>query len=52
MQVDYQMCYRARKRATKMAEGTVEDQYNLLETYAAALKKTNPDTSVWIDVDI
>lgn len=38
--------------ATKMAEGTVEDQYNLLETYAAVLKKTNPDTSVWIDVDI
>ncbi|PRQ43114.1 putative transposase, MuDR, plant, MULE transposase domain-containing protein [Rosa chinensis] len=48
----YQMCYRAKKRAARIAEGTVEDQYNLLESYAAVLKKTNPNTSVWIERDV
>lgn len=35
LNVGYRMCHRAKKRAMRIAEGTVEDQYNLLETYAA-----------------
>ncbi|XP_024167940.1 uncharacterized protein LOC112174404 isoform X2 [Rosa chinensis] len=51
MSIGYQMCFRAKKRALKLAEGTVEDQYNLLETYADVIKKANDNTSVWIEGD-
>lgn len=52
MRIGYQMCRRAKKRARKLADGTIEDQYNLLETYATVIKKANDNTSVWIEGDM
>lgn len=52
MDVDYQMCYRAKTKALKIAQGSYEDQYNLLESYAHELKKRNPGTSVWIHTEL
>ncbi|XP_062005900.1 uncharacterized protein LOC133723086 [Rosa rugosa] len=52
MEVDYQMCYRAKLKAKKMAQGSHEDQYHLLESYAHELKKRNPGTSVWIQTEL
>ncbi|XP_024163698.1 uncharacterized protein LOC112170581 [Rosa chinensis] len=52
MSVGYQMCYRAKMRAKKLAQGSYEDQYNLVESYARELKKTNPGTSVWIQTEL
>ncbi|KAL6214721.1 hypothetical protein ACLB2K_014153 [Fragaria x ananassa] len=46
MKVGYQMAYRARLQATKRAQGSYADQYNLLESYAHELKKRNLGTSV------
>lgn len=52
MKVGYQMAYRARLQATKRAQGSYADQYNLLESYAHELKKRNPGTSVWIQTEL
>ncbi|XP_024196300.1 uncharacterized protein LOC112199525 [Rosa chinensis] len=52
MSVGYQICYRARMRAKKLAQGSYKDQYNLLESYAHELKKRNPGTSVWIQTEL
>lgn len=34
MEIGYQLCYRAKNKAIKKAQGTIEHQYNLLEAYA------------------
>ncbi|XP_062005776.1 uncharacterized protein LOC133722949 [Rosa rugosa] len=52
MSLGYQMCYRARMKAKKLAQGSYEDQYNLLESYVHELKKRNPGTSVWIQTEL
>ncbi|XP_024199334.1 uncharacterized protein LOC112202554 [Rosa chinensis] len=52
MEVDYQMRYRARVKALKLAQGSHADQYDLLESYAHELKKRNPGTSVWIHTEL
>ena len=52
MEVNFQMAYRAKKQAQKRAQGTHEDQYNLLESYAYELKERNPGTSVWIQTEL
>ncbi|XP_040372479.1 uncharacterized protein LOC112192744 [Rosa chinensis] len=52
MDIGYQMAYRAKRRAVKLAQGSHEDQYNLLESYAHELKKKNPGTSVWIQTEL
>lgn len=52
MNVGFQLCYRAKKRAKKLAQGDFEEQYNLLESYAHELKKRNPGTSVWIQSEM
>ncbi|XP_062014029.1 uncharacterized protein LOC133730460 [Rosa rugosa] len=46
------MAYRAKVQATKKAQGSYADQYNLLESYAHELKKRNPGTSVWIATEL
>ncbi|XP_062010481.1 uncharacterized protein LOC133726851 [Rosa rugosa] len=38
--------------ATQKAQGTYEEQYNLLESYANELKKRIPGTSVWIQTEL
>ncbi|XP_062007932.1 uncharacterized protein LOC133724964 [Rosa rugosa] len=52
MDIGYQICYRAKRIAMKLAQGSFEQQYNLLESYAHELKKTNPGTSVWIHTEM
>ncbi|XP_024178269.1 uncharacterized protein LOC112184236 [Rosa chinensis] len=52
MEIGYQLAYRAKARAAKLAQGTVEDQYNNLESYAHELNRRNPGTSVWIQTEL
>ncbi|XP_062014192.1 uncharacterized protein LOC133730656 [Rosa rugosa] len=52
MEIGDQMAYRAKARAAKRAQGSLEEQYNLLESYAHELKKRNPGTSVWIQTEL
>ncbi|XP_062011844.1 uncharacterized protein LOC133728443 [Rosa rugosa] len=52
MDIGYQMCYRAKNRAARMGQGSIEDQYNLLESYAHELKKRNLGTSIWMQTEI
>ncbi|XP_062014682.1 uncharacterized protein LOC133731289 [Rosa rugosa] len=52
MEIGYQLCYRAKARALRMAQGTIEEQCNLLESYANELKKRNPGSSVWIQTEL
>ncbi|KAL6189282.1 hypothetical protein ACLB2K_040671 [Fragaria x ananassa] len=52
MEIGYQLCYRAKNKAIKKAQGSIEDQYNLLEAYAHELKKKNQGSSVWIHTEL
>ncbi|XP_050379758.1 uncharacterized protein LOC126797126 [Argentina anserina] len=52
MHIGYAMCYRAKSRAKKLVEGTIEEQYDLLESYACELKKRNLGTTIWIPTEL
>ncbi|XP_062028993.1 uncharacterized protein LOC133745001 [Rosa rugosa] len=39
MEIGHQLAYKAKARAARLAQGTLESQYNLLESYAHELKK-------------
>ena len=52
MTIGYHMCHRAKSRARKLAQGSIEDQYNMLASYAHELKKRNPGSSIWIQTEL
>ncbi|KAL6181344.1 hypothetical protein ACLB2K_047999 [Fragaria x ananassa] len=52
MDIGYQLAYSAKAMAKKVAQGTIEDQYSLLKSYAAELKRRNTGTSVWIQTEL
>ncbi|KAL6142875.1 hypothetical protein ACLB2K_061150 [Fragaria x ananassa] len=44
--------YIAKAKALRLAQCTIEDQYNNLESYTHELKKRNPSCSVWIKTEL
>ncbi|KAL6206695.1 hypothetical protein ACLB2K_023942 [Fragaria x ananassa] len=46
MKIGFQLAHRAKAKALRMAQGTIEDQYNNLESYAHELKKRNPAVGI------
>ncbi|KAG5522743.1 hypothetical protein RHGRI_034780 [Rhododendron griersonianum] len=46
--VSRSQCYMARRKVLRKIEGRVEDQYAKLWDYCHEIKRTNPDTSVYI----
>ncbi|KAI8530433.1 hypothetical protein RHMOL_Rhmol11G0057800 [Rhododendron molle] len=46
--VSESQCYRARGKVLRKIQGTIEDQYARLWDYCNEIKRSNPDTSVYI----
>ncbi|CAM8990468.1 unnamed protein product [Rhodiola kirilowii] len=46
--VSLKKCWRANVQAQKIIDGSIDEQYKLLNDYCAALKKWNPGTSVYL----
>ncbi|CAM8878345.1 unnamed protein product [Rhodiola kirilowii] len=48
VEVTYKKCWRAKRRALTVIEGSVGEQYKLLKDYCATLKMYNPGSSVYL----